>query len=57
MYDLLIKNALIYDGSGKPAFHGNVAVLNGRIAEVNRCESETAKQIVDADGLILYQRA
>ena len=34
MYDILIKNGLIVDGSGKPAYYGDVAVLNGKIAKI-----------------------
>ncbi len=52
MYDLLIKNALIYDGSGAPAFCGNVAVSDGRIAYVGK-EQVAAAETVDADGLSL----
>ena len=33
-YDLLIKNGRIIDGSGRPAFHGDVAVTRGKIAEL-----------------------
>ena len=28
-YDLLIKNGLIVDGSGMPAFRGDVAIVDG----------------------------
>ena len=30
-YDLLVKNGRIIDGSGRPAFHGDVGVANGKI--------------------------
>jgi N-acyl-D-amino-acid deacylase len=38
-YDLLIKNGRVIDGSGLPAFRGDVAVRNGKIAasHVQRC--------------------
>lgn len=34
MYDLMIENAQIVDGTGKPSFHGSVAVKDGLIAAV-----------------------
>ena len=52
MSDLLIKNALIYDGSGEPAFMGNVAVTDGKIETVGD-EMPSAREVIDADGLSL----
>jgi hypothetical protein len=49
-YDLLVKNGRIIDGSGMPAFHGDVAVVQGKIAELGRL-SGSARRIIDADGL------
>jgi N-acyl-D-amino-acid deacylase len=48
-YDLLIKNGLIVDGSGLPAFRGDVGVKDGKIAEIGKLSGPTAKA-VDADG-------
>ena len=48
-YDLLIKNGLIVDGSGMPAFRGDVGVKNGKIAEIGKLSS-AAKKTIDADG-------
>lgn len=53
MYDLIIKNACIYDGSGSPAFYGNVAVSQGEIVYVGNEVPGAAAQTVDADGLAL----
>jgi N-acyl-D-amino-acid deacylase len=48
-YDLLIKNGLIVDGSGTPAFRGDIGVKNGKIAEIGKLSSP-AKKTIDADG-------
>jgi N-acyl-D-amino-acid deacylase len=51
-YDLLVKNGRIIDGSGMPSFRGDVAVSNGKIAELGRL-SGSAKQVIDADGKVI----
>ena len=33
-FDLLIKNGRIIDGSGRPAYSGDVGVAKGRIVEL-----------------------
>jgi N-acyl-D-amino-acid deacylase len=51
-YDLLIKNGRIIDGSGRPAFHGDVAVARGKIVELGRL-SGPARQVIEADGRVV----
>ena len=46
-YDLLIRNGRIVDGSGMPAFRGDVAVKDGKIAEIGKL-SGAASARVDA---------
>ena len=53
MYDLIIKNALIYDGSGEKPFRGSVAVQDGKIAAMGTGDLNGAEKIVDAKGLCL----
>ena len=53
MFDLIINNALLYDGSGKPAYYGNVGVKNGKIVEISKDRLDGGKEIVDASGLCL----
>ena len=50
MYDLLIKNGLIVDGSGLPAYTADLAVADGRVARIGRIDGAAAKTI-DAAGL------
>ena len=47
MFDLLIKNGLIVDGSGMPAYHGDVGIKDGKIAEVGKLDGE-ATRVIDA---------
>ncbi len=51
-HDLLIRNALIVDGSGAEPVHGDVAVSGGRIAQVGKVDG-AASQTIDAQGLAL----
>ena len=51
MYELIIKNAKIIDGTGADEFRGAVGVLDGKIKFVNG--DEEAEKVIDADGLYL----
>jgi N-acyl-D-amino-acid deacylase len=52
MHDLVIRGGKIVDGTGAPAFVGDVAVKDGRIREVGRV-SGPAREVLDADGLLV----
>ncbi len=52
MFDLVIKDAAIYDGTGGAPQHGDLAVTNGRIAAVGG-KLAPARDTVKADGLAL----
>ena len=49
MYDLLIRDGLVVDGSGMPAFHADVGIERGKVTEIGRLGGP-AKQTIDADG-------
>jgi N-acyl-D-amino-acid deacylase len=51
-YDLVIQDAKVIDGSGLPAFSGDVAVQDGRIVEIGKVR-DSAKRVIKADGLVL----
>jgi N-acyl-D-amino-acid deacylase len=51
-FDVIIRHGRIVDGSGNPAFFADVAVKDGRIAEIGRTTGD-AKTEIDAKGLIV----
>jgi N-acyl-D-aspartate/D-glutamate deacylase len=52
MYDLLIKNGLVVDGTGAPARRADVAVTGGKIADLGSL-SGIAKRVIDASELVV----
>ena len=53
LYDLVIKNGRVIDGSGNPWTYADVAIQNGRIVQVGKIASADAKRTIDATGLIV----
>ncbi len=51
-YDLVVKDARIVDGTGKPAYRGDVAIRNGTVAEIGDV-SENARRTIDAGGQVV----
>lgn len=53
VYDLIIKNGLIVDGTRTPRFRGDVGIRDGRIAMVGRLSASEGKRVLDATGLVV----
>jgi N-acyl-D-aspartate/D-glutamate deacylase len=51
-YDLLVKNGTLLDGTGAPQYRADIAVANGKIAEIGKI-TEGAKKTVDASDLVV----
>jgi N-acyl-D-amino-acid deacylase len=51
-YDLLIKNGTLVDGTGTPPRRADLAVADGKIAEIGQI-SDSAKRTVDASDLVV----
>ena len=51
MFDILIKNGQIVDGSGESAFYADVAIKDGKIVKIARSIDEPAVEVIDATGL------
>jgi N-acyl-D-aspartate/D-glutamate deacylase len=52
MFDLIIKNGLIYDGKGSEPFKADLAISNEKIVEIGKIEDE-GKKVIDAAGKIV----
>src|SRR3954447_4045980 len=52
MLDLLVRGASILDGTGRPAFQGDVGVLERKVVEVGEARS-AARKVLDCGGLAL----
>lgn len=50
MYDLLLKNGIIVDGTGKSKYKGDVAIKDGKIAYVGENKNIKAKEEIDCTG-------
>lgn len=51
MYDIVIKNAKILDGTGADEFKGAVGIINGKLFFIKG--NEKADKVIDAEGLYL----
>jgi N-acyl-D-aspartate/D-glutamate deacylase len=50
-YDVVIKNASVFDGSLKPAFRADVAVKDGMIVKVEKSIKGSAARVINGKGL------
>jgi N-acyl-D-amino-acid deacylase len=51
-YDLVIRNGLIADGTGNPAYHSDIGIKDGRIAFIGRIPAGSTNAL-DASGLVV----
>jgi len=49
-FDVLIRNGMLYDGSGGPPIHGDVGITGDTIAAIGDLGQAEAKTIIDARG-------
>jgi len=52
-YDLLIKNGIVVDGSGRSRYEANIGVVDGRIIEIGGKIDGSARKVIDASDLIV----
>jgi dihydroorotase/N-acyl-D-amino-acid deacylase len=52
VYDVIVRNGRIIDGTGSPWYGGDVGIRNGRIVAIGRLDA-AARQTVDAEGMVV----
>ena len=53
LYDLLIRNGHVLDGTGSPWYTADIGIRAGRIAAIGRLHEASAKTIIDARGMVV----
>ena len=53
MFEIVIKNGLVVDGSGSAGFRADVAIEGGHIAEVGLLAAAETATVIDATGLVV----
>lgn len=53
MYDILITDGVVIDGSGGARYRADVGLKDGKIAAIGRLRSERASRTVDAEGQVV----
>jgi len=51
MFDIVIKNGMVIDGSGNPWYSADVGISKGKIAAVSRRPLSDGKHVIDAAGV------
>ncbi len=52
-YDLIIRNGHVVDGTGSPWYGADVGIRDGHIAAIGRLDSASAKQTINAAGMVV----
>ena len=50
-FDVVIKDGLVFDGTGAPRVRGDVAIAAGRVEAMGRVDSREAVEVIDATGM------
>ncbi len=50
-YDTIIRNGMVYDGTGAPPFVADIAIDGERVSAIGNLDQDSADVLIDADGL------
>ena len=50
-YDVVVKDGMIFDGTGAPRVRGDLGVSDGRITAMGRVDAAAASEVIDEAGM------
>jgi N-acyl-D-aspartate/D-glutamate deacylase len=53
MFDVVVRNGFVVDGTGNPWFRADVGVKDGKIARIGRISGSGADRVLDVTGLVV----
>ena len=53
MFDVIMKNGYLIDGTSNPWFEADIGIKNGKVLEIGDLSSEDANRIIDAKGFVV----
>jgi len=54
MFDIIITNANIYDGTGKKPYCADIGIKDGKISEIGALKESFCTEVIDAKGLCVF---
>lgn len=54
LYNMLIKNGTIIDGSGKRRIKADIGITDGKIVEIDDLSGHCGERAIDANGLFVF---
>ena len=48
MFDIIISNGIIIDGSGNTSYTSDIAIVNGKISKIDTKIDSPTKKVIDA---------
>src|SRR5258706_9093082 len=52
-YDLIVRNGLVIDGSGRPGYRADIAIKGDRILRIGKLKNAGAAREIDATGMVV----
>jgi len=52
-YDLVVKNGLVIDGSGRPGYRADIAIKGDRIVRIGKLKNAAGTREIDATGMVV----